>query len=522
MHDIFNQLISHARAMWRYRWFALALAWAVSIAGWVHVAQMPDEYRSSARVHIDTDSILRPLLRGIAVEANVTQRVQLMTRTLLSQPNMEKLARMTDLHLHAGSPEALERQTDQMRSRIAISSEARQPNLFTISYRDTEPKKAQEVVQSLLTIFMETALGESRQDSDTAQRFLDQQIRDYERRLAEAEQRRADFRRINVGMLPGDQGNYYQRLQAVEAQIEQAKLAMREAENRRAELGRQLERERPAAEGQGGGSVWDSPLRIDARISTLQGHLDELLLRFTENHPDVISLRKTIGDLEAQREEELALRREAMAGFEGAASSDNPVFQQIRLAISNTDAEIASLRVRVDEFERQSQRLREMVDTIPQIEAEMQRLDRDYNVNRSQYEELLKRRETAQISKVAEDRGEQVQFRIIDPARLPRDPAGPNRPMFFTMALLAGLGAGIGLAFLLAQLRPVFDNRRTLSDVTGFPVLGTVSWVLTPVQRARARMELAGFMVATLFLLVSYGGVIVLGVAAHDLMTRYI
>jgi polysaccharide chain length determinant protein (PEP-CTERM system associated) len=524
MHDIFNQLLSHARAMWRYHWIALAATWLICLAGWFHVAQMPNEYRSSARVHIDTDSILRPLLRGLAVEANVTQRIQLMTRTLLSQPNLEKLARMTDMHLAAQNQAELEQVTDRMRSRISIGSEARQPNLFNISYRDTDPKKAQEVVQALLTIFMETTLGKSREDSDSAQRFLDQQIQEYEQRLSDAESRRADFRRTNVGMLPSDQGGYYQRLQSVESQIEQTRLQMREAENRRVELNRQLEREKPVLEAQTGSSVWDSPLRVDSRIDALQQQLDALLLRFTENHPDVIALRNTIGDLQAQRDEELALRAEAMASFEGlgGGASGNPLYQQLRILISNADAELASLRVRLAEFERQRDQLRRMVDTIPQIEAEMQRLDRDYEVNRSQYEELLKRRETAQISQVAEDQGENVQFRIIDPARMPREADGPNRPLYFTAVLALGLGIGIGLAFLVSQLRPVFDNRRVLTEVTGFPVLGTVSLMLSPAQQARSRTELAGFAAATVVLLMVWTGIVMLAPATHSLVTRFI
>lgn len=527
MHDILNQVIGHLRASWRYRWLALVMAWVISVGGWIHFAQMPDQYQSSARVHLDTDSILRPLLRGLAVEADVSQRVQLMTRTLLSQPNMEKLARMTDMHLRADSPASLERLTDQVRTRISIGSDRNQPNLFTISYRDTDPAKAQEVVQALLTIFMESTLGESRQDSDIAQRFIDRQIADYERRLEEAEQRLANFRRDNVGMLPGDRGSYYQRLQAIENQKEEAQLRLSEAENRRAELQRQLESESPRMEGQDSSIAWwqDTPTRLDSRIENLESQLDELLLRFTENHPDVISHRRTIEDLREQRDEELALRAEAMSGFGGGSAGsgqDNPMFQQIRMAISGADAEIASLRVRVAEFERQGERLRNMVDTIPQIEAEMQRLNRDYDVNKRQYEELLRRRETAQISQVAEDRGEQVQFRIVDPARLPRDPSGPDRPLYFAMSLFGGLGAGLGLAFLLSQVRPVFDNRRTLSEITGLPVLGTVSWVLTPIERTRARIGLAGFVMASAILLVVFGGVVMFEVTVHDMVTRYI
>jgi polysaccharide chain length determinant protein (PEP-CTERM system associated) len=513
MHQLVEMILGYVRSAWRYRWLALLVAWAISLGGWVYVSQMPDEYRSSAQVHLDTDSILRPLLRGLTVDINVAQRVQLLTRTLLSQPNLESLARATDLHLQAATPGDMDRLVDLLRARTSIGSDRRQPNLFTIAYTDTDPRKAQEVVQALLNIFMESTLGGTREDTDLAQRFLDQQIREYEQRLVAAEERLAAFRRANVGMMPSDRGGYYSRLESIESQLESAQLQIREVQNRRSELARQLAREQPL---RGLASPYDT------RIQNMEAQIDELLLRFTERHPDVISLRRTIADLEEQHRRDLELMEESdsVSLAEHEATRTNPIFQSLRLALSEADAEIASLRVRVRQFEGQAQDLRSRIDTIPQIEAELARLDRDYNVNRSQYNQLLQRRETAQMAQVVEERGEQVQFRVIEPPRVPRAAAGPNRPMYFTIVLVVALGAGAGLAFVISQLRPVFDNRRALAAETGFPVLGSVSWAMSPLEKARVRLGLVSFAALAAALLLVFGGAVLFDAPLHQLVSR--
>ena len=105
MRELYEQLLTYLTGTWRYRWFIMLIAWLVCIVGWGYVYQLPDKYRASARVHVDTKSMLTPLLRGLTVGANKGQQVQLVKRTLLSRPNLEKLARMTDLDLVALTPD---------------------------------------------------------------------------------------------------------------------------------------------------------------------------------------------------------------------------------------------------------------------------------------------------------------------------------------------------------------------------------------------------------------------------------
>lgn len=516
MQEIIAQLLSYGRGIWRYRWFILLVAWPIAIAGWIQVAKMPDVYRASARVLVDTESILRPLMRGLAVQTDLQQRVSLMTRTLLTQPNLEQVARMTDMHLQAHTPAQMEGVVNRLRSGIAIAG-SRQGDIYTISYQHNDPVRAHAVVQAVLTIFMESALGGARGEGMMAEQFLDQQIREFEQRLEAAEQRRADFRRANVGLMPGDRGDYYQRLQATQNLLLDAQLRLREAEDRRDEIERQLVGEEPVFGLMSDGVTAEIASSFDARIRELGTRLDELLLTYTDRHPDVTILRRTIEELEQQREAELAVLRQNRPAVTTALDS-NPVYQQMRIALSNAQVEVSTLRVRVEEYQRQVTELQNLVDTIPQIEAEIARLDRDYNVTRQNYQDLLQRRETAQMTRTLEQRGEDVQFRVVEPARVPTSPAGPDRPLLYAAALAVAVGVGLGVAFLVSQLRPVFDNRRALHEVTGYPVLGGVSRLPFRGLVIRERVELLMFLMFSSLLLAAYGGLVYLGRNAKPLI----
>ena len=504
MHELLEQLLHHIHGVWRYRWYMLLVAWLTCVAGWTAVYMLPDQYKASARINIDTQSVLKPLLAGLAVDTNPRQRVELMTRTLLSRPNLEKLARMTDLDLRGKSPGEMEALLDGLEKNITMESAGRTEDLYTIAYQNSDRQVAKRVVQSLLTIFIEGALGNKRTDTDVTQQFLLQQIKDYENRLAQAEERLSEFKRKNVGMMPSEGQDYFSRLQKALGELEQAKQMLREVENRRAELKRQLEGE--DVSGFMVSSPSDSP--VDGRIRALQANLDQLSLNFTDKHPDVVEIRRRIADLEAQKKKE-------SEAFGINALGGNPIYQQMQMSLVETEAQAASLKARVSDAQERVTHMKEMVDTIPKVEAELSQLNRDYEVNKRNYETLLSRRESATISEQAGMTGDDVKFRVIDPPRVPMSPSGPNRTLLMSMVFFGGIGAGLVLAFVLYQIRPTFDDRRILKEVTGYPVLGTISTIHTPEMRRKQFQALAAFGVAGIALVVLYGGL--MGVFLLDL-----
>jgi polysaccharide chain length determinant protein (PEP-CTERM system associated) len=501
MRELYELLLTYLSGIWRYRWFMMLVIWLVCIVGWGVVYQLPDKYQSSARVHVDTQSMLKPLLRGLTITTNVSQRVQLVTRTLLSRPNLEKLTRMTDLDLVALTPADMEQLLDELGHDIRISS-AREQDLYTIAYANSDRGLAKRVVQSLLTIFVESTLGESREETDAAQEFVGQQIKSYETKLEAAELRLAEFKRTHIGMMPGSEQGYYGQLQAAKTDLQQARLLLQEAENQVDQFEIQLEEDEDSY-------LLYSELQpemgsaLDMRIQNLEERMDELLLRYTEKHPDVLEITRLIAELEQKREEDHVLMDEMDLG-----PADNPVYQQMKMQLVQAEANVASMNARVEEFERRVVVFQEKVDRVPKIEAELKQLDRDYSVYKSNYQALLARRESANLAEQAEISGDQLKFRVIDPPRVPLEPSSPNRPLLMTAVLIGGLAIGIVLAFVLYLLRPTFDSARTVMEVLGRPVLGGVSMIHNREWNTRHRHALIAFSVAGIGLLLVYGGVL--------------
>ncbi|MCP5018652.1 MAG: chain length-determining protein, partial [Ketobacter sp.] len=342
MQELFDQISDHLSGIWRYRWIALLGAWLVAIGGWGYVAQLENKYLATARVHVDTNSVLRPLLRGLAIQPDVRQRVALMGKTLLSRPNMEKLIRMVDLDLQVKTDAEKDALLTQLQNTIQLTGTQRNSSIYTLTFVHGDRAIAKRVVQSLISILIEGTLGGKRQDSASATEFLDKQIADYEVRLAEAEGRLADFKRRYVGSMPGDTGGYYQRLEMGQATLRSAQLELREAENRRNELKRQLAGEEPVFIPTETTEI-KSVSRLDHRIQNLQEQLDQLLLKYTERHPDVIESLAILADLEEKKKEELAAVEEEHVANPRINVDARPVYQQMRAMLAETEARVAEL-----------------------------------------------------------------------------------------------------------------------------------------------------------------------------------
>ncbi len=532
MSQVVDQVIDELRGAWRFRWLAMAAAWVVCLGGWLFVFAMPDMYEATAKVYVDTRSVLGPLLDKLTVRTDVDSQLTLVRQAMLGRPQLERVARETDLDLRAETPEQRATLIDKLRSRITIqgganSNSRESGGLYVISYQDPNREKSIEVVDKLLNSFVEETLGGNREGSETAQRFLAKQIEEYEQRLSTAEARLAEFKKKNVGLMPGDQtGDYFSRLQNEIDAAKKAESALGVALSRRDELQRQLRGEAPflasgvsgsaGTKGTGGGND------TSTRIQETQARLDELLLRFTDRHPDVVATRETLEQLKQRREAEIeALRRGDPAAVATAGAASNPVYQSIQLALNQVEVEIAALRGEMSEHSRKIGQLRSMVDTVPQVEAEFARLNRDYEVTRQGYTELVDRLQKARLSERADETGV-VKFEVVDPPAAGFAPVAPNRVRLLAIVLVAGLAIGGGLAYLLHQLRPVFNNTRALADITGLPVLGAVSMTFVDRKRMESRLRKLAFGGAGAALMVMFLVMVLFQSAGARLMQRLV
>lgn len=521
MQEVLAQLQAAVRGMWKYRWPGLAVAWVVALIGTIVVFRIPDQYEASARIHVDTLSILKPLMAGLAVQPDVDQQVSMLSRTLISRPNVEKLVRMADLDLKNKSKAQQDATVDELMKALRITGTGRD-NLYLLSYRDSEADRAKRAIQSLVSIFVESGLGASRKDADSAKVFISEQIKSYLGKLEEAEARLKEFRLRNVDLQFGDGRDTASRLSELSAQLEKARLELREAENARDAAKAAL-----ASEKSQGASLSTQSLlqesaisvatpEIDARLDAQRRHLDNLLQRFTDQHPDVLSARRLVQDLEEQKRKEVAaLRKAAMAAppATGAAAGVSTLAaQELNRMLAMSEVQVAALRARVGEYTSRYNQARASLKTAPQLEAEAAQLNRDYAIHKKNYEDLVARRESAAMSGDLDVASGMADFRLIDPPRVSPQPVWPNRLLLLPLVLLAALAAGVFAAFTASQVRPVFFHPGELRAKLDLPILGMVSAVMGDADIRRRRVDRLRFYAAS-------GGLMLLFAAGLTVMS---
>jgi len=463
----------YATRSWQHRWKGLALAWLVCVLGWAAVYTLPNTYDASARIFADGDQVLGATLRGLAIDSQPGAQVETLQRTLLSRPNLERVIARTDLDLRVNDATSRERLLTSLAKQIRIQPQAR--TLYTISYSDGDPTLARDVVQTVLNLFIESAAVNDRQQMANARTFVNQQIASYEVQLREAERRRAEFRTRYLEILPAADG--LSRLEAARARLIGLEGQLTDLRKRRDLMQEQLAQTSAmlTAEAAAGG---------ESRLAEAERQLRELRLRYTEQHPSVVAQRNVITELRDSRE------GSRPTGARPAGPRANPAYDNLRVALLDANATIASIERQISEAETEIARLDAIARTVPQVQADQQNLDRDYNVLLRQYEELLARRESLQIAGQARSSAERVRLEVIDPPTVPTIPSGPNRLLFASAVLVIGIGAGGGLALLLVLLDRAFYTVHDLRAL-GLPVLGAVSSTAPPRPQVLAAVVFA-------------------------------
>lgn len=492
MAMLLQQLLDICRAIWRRRWLGLVVAWLVAIGGAAALTLLPDRFEASARVYVDTKSVLRPLLHDLTVEPDVDRTIELLARTLITRPNVEVLVSRSNLAPPEMPKAQRDRIIDSTMREIRVTNPGRD-NIFTFSYRDTTPERARFVVQNLVALFLESDTGMKKVDAESARAFVDEQIKSYEARLTEADDRLKEFKLRNLGLSDIQGRDYFSRMSTLSDEMSKLSLELRAAEQSRDALKREL----------GGETVslipdvlpTASPTRLpefDARLEAQNRQLDELLRRFTDQHPDVVATRRLIARLEEEKATQMEVLRKAAESKPKAPASANPVQQQIRLALAESEAQVASIRVRAGDTKAKLAQLRAAASREPQIEAEMKKLNRDYEIIRNAYQTMVSKREKAALSENVDATGS-TQFRVIDPPRASLRPIFPNRQTLALFVLLVALTAGAAAAFLMVQMVPTIDNPGLLRNATQRPFLGSITLLANDDTLRQARGARLGF-----------------------------
>jgi len=514
MQDQLSEVLYFVKGIVRNKWIVTIVASIICIGGWFYVYKMPNIYESSARVHVDTRTMLRPLLRGMAVQTNVRGLVLIMKKLMFTQQNLLKVADEAgiDIDLNDNGIHAL---VQRLKSKVKI--QGGRDEIFTITADSKSPVEARTIVQAMLTVFSEQTQQSSLSDVDSAQRFIENQIREYEQRLRNAERAKENFKRDNIGMLPGQSGKgQIGGIQAIRQNLDSALAQLSELHSRKNVLKEQLVEALDSGEEWGLTDIVGSVSGEDSRIAALKQKKDQLLLKYTQEHPNIASIDNLIESLEKEQEKESDQEINSMdfALDDSFKAMSNPYVQTIKIGINNIDVEIATINSRIGSYKKKLKKEDEQFNARLAIETEMKDLNRDYATIKKNYLSLIDRREQASMSSKIDTQVSALKFKVIDPANMPEGPSSPKRKLFYSIILLAGFIVGIAIALLKVFLRPTFVQAKQVRDVSGLPMLGVVSEVVDDIQAKNNKKRLFRFALANVLLLLGYSGVMLLDTLA--------
>lgn len=494
MDGLYEQFRIAVHSVWRRRWLALAVAWALCLAGWLVVALIPNSYQSRARVFAQMQLILPEQIGITAAERQ--KDLFRVKQTLTSTENLEKVVRRTDLNRLVASDRDLAAQVEALRENIDIV--AQQDNLFEISatsgiagFSNAEnAETAAAIVQNLLDLFVEENLSGNRAETGETLAFLDEELRQRQGELQQAEQRRMEFEARFLGALPG-QGSIGDRMAAARLELANIDRELVTAKSALTALRGQMSATPPTVALPGYGGAGGSP------IAALEGQLAQYKARgWTESHPDVVAINSQIERLRAQG---------GSRADPAAYAQPNPAYTSLSAMVAEKEAQVAAATARKSQIEQGMAQIGSLQTSEPGVASEQARLDRDYEVLRRQYEELLGKREQVSLRSDVQTKTDAIDFRIIDPPSRPTVPAAPNRPLLLSVILLVAIAAGIGTAFAKAQLQTTFPTQNRLEQATGLPVLGSVREIFTAEALDGHRQRLKWFAGAGGALAASYG-----------------
>lgn len=516
MLEAIIHLKSLLRGIWNYRWTGLITALIVGLVTGLGAALWPNKFEATARVYVDTQSILNEALKGVAVQPNGAEQMSMVARTLISRPTVERVMLAAQLNLEATDQRGRDAIVDELMKDIEFKAVgAVNNNLFTIAYKHRKPETARTIVQSLVGIFVERSLGDARKDADQSERFLNEQIKEYEQRLVQSENSLKEFKIKNMGMIPGEGGrDFVSRIQDIDNQIRQARVEVRQASNVRDSLRRQVSGESPTM-GNSDETTTTVPngprtrTDLEDRLDVAEKRLDELRSRLTDEHPDVTAAKRVAEGLRGQREKERTETRAPGTTTTTRNPVPNPVYKELRVQLADAESQLVSQSSKLADYEARLVQIRDSATQVPQVEAALTQLTREYETNRIKHQKLIESRESVQISNKRTGAAGVGEIRIIDPPRVSQKPTSPNRFLLMVGALLASLAAGLAAALFKDQSKPTFFDVRSLRSFTGMPLLGGVSFVMSTSGRSAVRKDLVFFGAGLSALLLAFAAAII-------------
>jgi polysaccharide chain length determinant protein (PEP-CTERM system associated) len=487
----------------RRRRMALGIGFAViAIAALVVGVFWPKKYEASTTILAQESNIITPLMEGAASATANANRAGIAQNVIFSRKVLDQILDVGGWTATHPTPLQRDLIIEGIRGRTKVQTS--HGNLITISYTDSEPRRAFVVTQAFAHLFISESLASKQRESRDAYEFINSQVETYRRKLTDAEDKLKAYRESNVDARPGSDADTNSRISQLRTQIENTQLELTEKRSQAAALQAQLSGESEV------NAVHTTQGIYDVQLADLQSQLDKLLLTYTDQYPDVIRLRHQIQDLRQQMAQSDQRKQAARAAgtpipLDNAVQM-NPLYQQLKIQLAATEGDAAAAEARIQASESMLATELDRSKRISSSENVTSELTRDYDVNRDVYQDLLKRRENARVSMNldAEQRG--LTFLIQNPAVVPLVPSGLRFIHFGAAGLVLSLAIPLGLLFALVRFDPRVRSADQLERALGSNVLATIPFYPTPRDRRRDRLQntmlvLIGVGVAAFYLI---------------------
>jgi polysaccharide biosynthesis transport protein len=497
----------------------LFLGWLIVWgASWV----LPPRYKSSTVILVQQPTMPQSYVAP-NINDDLQERLASMTQQILSRTRL--LMIIQKLHLYDGARRKLtdDQEVADMRENILIDP-VRDPDrqdisAFTVSYSAHNPHVAQQVTAELTELFISEDQKAIQQESEGTTDFLEKQLEDARESLSEQEAKVQQFEAQHEGALPTQEQSNLAILDGMQSQLQSEEDALNTAKQQRVYLQTLLEQQRNSQSrlrpSGGEGSEASTPTdlaTIDNQIDTLKSQLADLSSRYTDNYPDVLSTKNQIAKLEVIRDNLIAASksksREAKPTGDsslmtdptltGAAQQTQSQLQANQVEIQNRESAVAGLKARINDYQGR-------LNAEPGTEEQLEELTRGYDQSKTNYDDLLKKKDASSMATSMEEMQQGERFIMIDPPSLPSKPDFPNRLKFCGLGLSVGLALGTLVAGGFEFMDDRLHSEKQIKALLPIAVISEIPQIITPVdeQNMRKRMALgwvaAALLVGTIF-----------------------
>jgi len=467
MKDALEQIYFYLQAIYRYKYLFVFVALAVMTAIGAYSFTLPKIYRADTTVFIEKN-VIDELVEGIAITPNIEERVRVLQYAILSRDMVVKTLEELDSPIFKESNAKQQAYVSKLidRARLNIT---RNMDRFTLSIEDRDPAFAQKFINTLVGKYVEENISAKRDETYGANRFLEEQLAIFKEKLERAEDKIIEFRKKQGIYFSVDEGSTLENIRELMTEVENINLTQETLLGRRSQLQEQLNTTAPTVD-------FVSQSGEGDRLVNMQNRLNTLLLRYTDNYPEVVRLRAEIESLKQ------ALQNPGSDAAEGGTTtmtSANPLYQELQGQLIELDAGLSSLWARKRNLELSIAKREKELQEVPAAKKELGILMQERDSYRSIYNDLLARMGQSEVSKQMEIGNKVSTFRIVDPALLPEIPVSPNLLRMFLMSVAAGVGCGIGLVFLLVNMDSRPRSTAALENL-GIEILAIVPNISEP------------------------------------------